>query len=360
MADKFKKRFDQAVELFDQGKAQEGSDLMFELAKEGHLDSVEQLVYIFLDQKDFTTVEDLIQGYSDHNDPTILYLKARLVEEKVDLEAAGALFLDAANAGSPNACASLVQLNIENGLLDEANKWLKKARKLEFWNIVELEKDLIAAAQEVTEEPIPAINLSEFVYAGDLENPSGQQIIVDPSYLEADFLREIVGEIDGSDEGVFELGAGMGYFRKSSNKISPVFVQYLAGEDKRIASILICDDPNSYKKGKLKVSKREQISFEDLDQLGLISVDSGQIIVADLEALKKFAADEDWNVKESTTGLNYRIVSDISLSSQLQGIVENVFVVATGFGDGRYNVYLFIDSEKREYLFLDFLNFPDE
>ena len=360
MADKFKKRFDQAVELFDQGKAQEGSDLMFDLAREGHLDSVEQLVYIFLDQKDFTTAENLIQDYSDQKNPTILYLTARLVEEKVDLGAAADLYLIAAKAGSPNACAALVQLNIDNGLLDEAANWLKKARKLDFWNIVELEKDLIAANQEVTEEPMPAINLSEFVYAGELENPSGQQIIIDPSYLEPDFLREIAGEIDGSEEGVFELGAGMGFFRKISNKISPIFVQYLPGEDKRIASILICDDPDSYKKGKLKVSKREQISFEDLNQLGLISVDSGQIIVTDLEALKNFAADEDWNVKESKTGLNYRIVSDISLRSHLQGIVENVLVAATGFGDGWYNVYLFIDSEKREYLFLDFLNFPDE
>lgn len=360
MADKFKQRFDLAVELFEQGKAQEGSDLMFDLAKEGHLDSVEQLVYIFLDQKDFTTVEDLIQSYSDQNNPTILYLKARLVEEKVDLDAAGELFLDAAKAGSPSACAALVGLNIENGLLDEANKWLKKARKLEFWNIVELEKDLIAASQEATEVTMPAINLSEFVYAGELINSSGQQIIVDPAYLEDDFLREIAGEIDGSEEGVFQLSAGMGFFRKIGNKISPVFVQYLAGEDKRIASILICDSPDSYKKGKLKVSKREQISFEDLDQLGLISVDSGQIIVADLEALKKFTPDEDWHVKETRTGLNYRIVSDISLSSQLQGIVENVLVAATGYGDGWYNVYLFIDSERREYLFLDFLNFPDE
>jgi hypothetical protein len=321
---------------------------------------VEQLVYIFLDQKDFTTAENLIQNYSDQKNPTILYLTARLVEEKVDLGAAGDLYLSAAQAGSPNACAALVQLNIDNGLLDEAANWLKKARKLEFWNIVELEKDLIAASEEPNEESATTINLSEFVFAGELVNSSGQQIIIDPSYLEDDFLNVIAEEIDSSEEGEFNLGRGRGYFREISAKISPVFVQYLTGDDKRVASILICDDPNSYKKGKLKVSKREQISFEDLDHLGSISVDSGQTIVADFEALKKYAADEDWNEKESKTGLNYRIISDISLSSQLQGIAENVFTSSTGYGDGWYNVYLFNDSEKREYLFIDFLNFPDE
>jgi hypothetical protein len=110
-------KFQEGVRLFEEGSFQEGADIWTKLAKLGHVDSIEQLTYIFLDQKDFEYVNTLIQYAKKPNDPMILYLKARLIEESEGAEIALKSYIVAADAGSPNACLMMFYL-----LLEEENK----------------------------------------------------------------------------------------------------------------------------------------------------------------------------------------------------------------------------------------------
>lgn len=117
-------QFNFAVRLFEEGKAQDGADVMFELAQAGHLDSIEQLTYLFLDQRDFEIVSELLDQASNQEDPLLQYLRARLAQEKESSNVAYPLFVKAALAGSPNACATMFEFAMYNHDSNLGKRWL--------------------------------------------------------------------------------------------------------------------------------------------------------------------------------------------------------------------------------------------
>jgi hypothetical protein len=119
-------KFQEGVRLFEGGSVQEGADIWTELAKFGHVDSIEQLTYIFLDQKDFEYVTTLLQYASNPSDPLMLYLKARLIEESEGAEIALKSYIFAADAGSPHACLMMFYLMLEEENTHSAQLYLAR------------------------------------------------------------------------------------------------------------------------------------------------------------------------------------------------------------------------------------------
>lgn len=119
-------QFQEAIKLWSEGKHQEGADILMNLAEHGHLDSISELFYIFLDQKDFEVATYYIDCAKDSQNPTILFLKARLIEERDGLNAAVENFELAANAGHPGAISLLFNWAIEERNIAQAESCLKK------------------------------------------------------------------------------------------------------------------------------------------------------------------------------------------------------------------------------------------
>lgn len=130
-------KFQEGLRLWNAGKAQECADIWQDLADHGHLDSIEQLAYVFLGQKEFEEVARLIDCAEDPNDPTILYLKARKIEEEIGIDATVynsvtkkfdtpvlESFRIAADAGNPNACFVLFDVYIEKQHTEGAKLYL--------------------------------------------------------------------------------------------------------------------------------------------------------------------------------------------------------------------------------------------
>ncbi len=130
-------KFQEGLKLWNAGKSQECANIWQDLADHGHLDSIEQLAYIFLDQKEFEEVARLIDCAEDPNDPIILYLKARKIEEEIGIDAtvynsvtknfdtpALESFRIAADAGNPNACFVLFDVYIEKQYTECAKLYL--------------------------------------------------------------------------------------------------------------------------------------------------------------------------------------------------------------------------------------------
>lgn len=116
----------EGLKLWNAGKSQECANIWMDLADYGHLDSIEQLVYIFLDQKEFEEVARLIDCAKNPNEPIILYLKARLIEERDGVDAAMESFKTAAEAGNPNSYLFLLEVAIEEQSLEDAKFILSK------------------------------------------------------------------------------------------------------------------------------------------------------------------------------------------------------------------------------------------
>lgn len=143
-------KFQEGQKLWNEGKSQEGADLWMDLAELGHLDSIEQLVYVFFDQKDYLEAETYINYAKDQNKPIILYLKARLIEESVGFEESIESFKFAISAGSPDACRRMFFASIFSELLDDAIYYLDKLREYPemfdspwvTYSMEELEQDL--------------------------------------------------------------------------------------------------------------------------------------------------------------------------------------------------------------------------
>lgn len=120
------REFQEGQRFFNDDKSQEGADIWMNLAKFGHMNSIEQLTYIFLDQKDFDYIETLFNSAKNSNDPIILYLKARKIEEEIGIDAALESFRIAADAGSPHSCAMMFDISIENQNIEEAELYLSR------------------------------------------------------------------------------------------------------------------------------------------------------------------------------------------------------------------------------------------
>ncbi len=119
----------QGLRLWNAGKSQECANIWMDLADYGHLDSIEQLVYIFLDQKEFEEVARLIDCAKNPNEQIILYLKARLIEERDGIDAAMVSFKTAAEAGNPNSYLFLFEVAIEEQSIEDAKFYLSRLAK---------------------------------------------------------------------------------------------------------------------------------------------------------------------------------------------------------------------------------------
>jgi hypothetical protein len=106
-------KFQEGLDLWVAGKVQEGAEIWMELAEHGHLVSIRELFHIFLDQKEFEAAESYIEYAKDPNEPTILYLKARLIEERDGVDAAVGSFDAAADAGHPGANSLMFRWAVE-------------------------------------------------------------------------------------------------------------------------------------------------------------------------------------------------------------------------------------------------------
>lgn len=113
-------KFREAVKLLDDGKYQECIDIWMELSKYGHLDSIEQTIYILLDKRDFEAAERHLKLASNAKAPIILYLRARLIEERDGASAAINEFRAAAEAGNPNAISLLFDAALKARDFEEA------------------------------------------------------------------------------------------------------------------------------------------------------------------------------------------------------------------------------------------------
>jgi HEAT repeat protein len=138
--------FDEAIRLCKNGAYQEGVNILHELAQEGHLDSIIELVYIFLDQEDFEDAKEIIDFYPDSTNSRILYLKAYVQEKGSSFDYKA--YLSAAEAGSVNAALVLFEQNILSDR-EVAKRWLTRAKAighkdlnhyLEMWSFKPREK----------------------------------------------------------------------------------------------------------------------------------------------------------------------------------------------------------------------------
>ena len=123
------KKFNKGKNLFEKGKSQEGADIWMDLAELGHLDAIEQLVYIFLDQRDFDTVDTLIDFAKDPTDPLVLYLKARKIEENAGFEDSIDSYRFAAESKSADACRRLFDHAIFNDDSENGEYYLTKLKE---------------------------------------------------------------------------------------------------------------------------------------------------------------------------------------------------------------------------------------
>ena len=65
-------KFNEAVALMKNGLTQECVDIWMDLAEFGHLDSIEQIVYIVLERKEFEVAENYINLAANSRSPIIL------------------------------------------------------------------------------------------------------------------------------------------------------------------------------------------------------------------------------------------------------------------------------------------------
>jgi hypothetical protein len=127
-------KFNESVALMKKnGMTQECLDLWMDLAEFGHLDSIEQIVYIVLERKEFEAAENYINLATNSKAPIILYLKARLIEERKGRDAAMEGFQAAAAAGNPNSISLMFDLALEACNFEEAQKYLDKLRGHEYF-----------------------------------------------------------------------------------------------------------------------------------------------------------------------------------------------------------------------------------
>lgn len=128
-ADRESQLFKSALLLWQQDeKQQEAVDLLFELAQEGHVDSINELFYIFLNQGDIDEAATVLKlGGADPAHSTLIYLHAELLEAQGKFDPSA--FARAAEAGSAMAAFRLVNHFVLTDRL-EAKYWFVKARKI--------------------------------------------------------------------------------------------------------------------------------------------------------------------------------------------------------------------------------------
>ncbi len=121
-------KFQEGLKLWNDGSYQECVNIWHDLAERGHLAAIEQLVYIFLGQRDFDAAEEYIECAHNPSEAIILYLKARVIEERDGRDTAMEYFKTAASAGNPNANLLMFELAMNDNDLNIARRCLGALR----------------------------------------------------------------------------------------------------------------------------------------------------------------------------------------------------------------------------------------
>lgn len=187
-------KFQEGLKLWNAGKSQDCANIWMDLADYGHLDSIEQLVYIFLDQKEFEEVQRLIDCAKNANEPIILYLKARLIEERDGIDVAMDSFKTAAQAGNPNSYLFLLEVAIEEKSIEDAKFCLSKlAEHSEFFGTPSSPTSYYKELQKRAEELIAELSYPEA--NSDSANAVFKALALNPSCPE-DLLMKLAKDPD--------------------------------------------------------------------------------------------------------------------------------------------------------------------
>jgi hypothetical protein len=144
-------KFQEGLELWVAGKVQEGAEIWMELAEHGHIVSIRELFYIFLDQKEFEAAESYIECAKNPNEPRILYLKARLIEERDGIGVAAGSFEAAADAGHPGANSLMFRWAVEARDLASAKYYFEILKGFEK-ELSEIQEETLSELHEGIEE----------------------------------------------------------------------------------------------------------------------------------------------------------------------------------------------------------------
>jgi TPR repeat protein len=280
-------------------------------------------------------------GNSAGNSYAMFFL-GRLAKKSGDLKEAKKWFQLAAEAGNSYAMLNLGPLAKELGDLKEAKKW---------WQ-------LAAEAGDGTELLLE--NLSDFKFAGSIESKSGRVLVIDPSYitilnsklgsnLDPYFNSEyIASEIDPdysniqSPKGVgFGFNCGVGYIN--------IFYLRDSEDPSRVAALVLNQKSTSAPSSDMGWMQG-LVCYSD-DEVGDISIDSGQLILSDLDLLNLFDPndDEPWDLVANAGKYSFMGASQITLDQDL-GYFGGAkgFASSTGYGDGYYSLFEVGDCDWEE------------
>jgi tetratricopeptide (TPR) repeat protein len=246
------------------------------------------------------------------------------------------------SAGNSYAMFFLGRLAKKSGDLKEAKKW---------WQ-------LAAEAGDGTELLLE--NLSDFKFAGSIESKSGRVLVIDPSYitilnsklgsnLDPYFNSEyIASEIDPdysniqSPKGVgFGFNCGVGYIN--------IFYLRDSEDPSRVAALVLNQKSTSAPSSDMGWMQG-LVCYSD-DEVGDISIDSGQLILSDLDLLNLFDPndDEPWDLVANAGKYSFMGASQITLDQDL-GYFGGAkgFASSTGYGDGYYSLFEVGDCDWEE------------
>lgn len=340
-------KFDEAIALFSQGKAQEGADILFELAEAGHIQSVEELSYILLDQEDYEIVRNLIEQFPDQNNPTILYLRAKLIEATIGFDVQA--YELAANAGKSNAAVSLVEYycSIYRDK-SQAKRWLEVAEQLEHPKIqffremvelVEIEKVFTIAVGSDDSDEFLEVRVYEFDSGNLVEKFNDLSDAVEFCHRkDRGFEVVYVGDTWDirSTDFVFRCRV---VYEENRITISENYVDYWFGElkdiDTAIEELLEKESDWEFVYCELDSDDEEDdydeesenyfdLNPEEFTFVGSFKVDSGRVYVADpsnIEDYVKLEASESNVWTTSTLGLTALDFGDLSTHSSRRGDV---------------------------------------
>jgi hypothetical protein len=322
--------FNLGIALINQGgdSIQEGADLLFDLAEKGHVGSIEQLTYIFLDQGEYEVVTELLSYGDEVAFPILAYLRGRSLEEQGEAKNALEVMEHAAKMGSSNAIAWLADLNGEK-----------------------------------------VLDVTHFKYLGSVSSPSRNILLIDPAYIE-----EFQGKTEDSSEQFsstyvkseledcvaigIQGDSSLAFAFSSENAHISVFASFYAEDESRIEFILIDFKSASTEIAELTIER--YISKINLSKQGLISVSSGQALLSDLNSIYEFDnnSEDDWDLNLNKGKYSYQGASEATVNRIFGSLEEGKgFSFTTGFGDGVYEVYGVKNSKsERVAILVDFMD----
>lgn len=308
------KKHKEAIKLMHTDEMlQDGAEILMDLANLGHIDSIEQLVYIFLDQQDFDAVESYINCAKDPNTPIILYLKARLIEERDGEESALESFRIAAAHGSPNAILTMFNIAIWDENVVDAELYFEKLKDHENFLSILSEPTTLKDLHEQLEE----INL-DYSEEEKIANEIHEILTCEPFNIESviNILEELNLSIPAKalvtaltllqftsfDLAEYEREAQQEEFEEFYTEHEELFLQYGFHE---LSLSWVCDDEERA----LYITAVKVKAYQSGDSLARLliqmfddsfaypySVTNGESIIRDLSALESKNLIEEWLV----------------------------------------------------------------